>query len=73
MSLETYKSVIKGSNHSAVVVPGDPQRIPLIRLTAAVLCPMAIRRYARIGSRYWSTGLLQVHWTIEELNLPLAE
>lgn len=32
LSLETYENVIKGSNHGAVIVPGDPQRSSLIRV-----------------------------------------
>jgi hypothetical protein len=34
LSLETYENVIKGSNHGAVVIPGDPQQSKLIRVVS---------------------------------------
>jgi len=39
LSLETYEKVIKGSNHGAVIIPGDPQRSPLIRLVSSGTMP----------------------------------
>lgn len=39
LSLETYENVTKGSNHGAVIIPGDPQRSPLIRLVSSGTMP----------------------------------
>jgi hypothetical protein len=39
LSLETYSNVIKGSNHGAVVIPGDPLQSQLIRFVSSGFMP----------------------------------
>lgn len=39
LSLETYANVITGSNHGAVITPGDPQRSKLIRVVSSGYMP----------------------------------